>query len=78
MTDVDLPQIIDLIQQLGIWIIFAWLYLQEKQAHQATREQYRDDLREIASLRQNLTPIRNHTLDDKQPATTPEIKTGSF
>lgn len=58
MTEIDFAQIIDLIQQLGIWIVFAWLYVNEKKAHQHTREQYRDDLREIANLRSNLNRIQ--------------------
>ncbi len=60
-SEFDFSQVLDVVQSLGLWSIFAWLYLQEKKAHQTTREQYREDLREIANLRSHLKPI--HTND---------------
>jgi len=66
METVDFAQIVDLIQQLGIWIVFAWLYVNEKKAHQHTREQYREDLREIANLRQNIGRVQTYVGEAKQ------------
>ena len=51
----ELQFVIDLVQSLGMWAIFAWLYVREKDAHKETRKEYRDDLREIAGIRQTLT-----------------------
>jgi len=55
----DFSQLMNLIQDFGMWMVFAWLYVQEKKAHQTTREQYRDDLREIANLRSNLSAVQS-------------------
>ena len=74
MTEVDLSKIIDLIQQLGIWIVFAWLYVNEKKAHQVTRDQYREDLREIANLRQNLNRVQTYVRDNQQVPSTSEMQ----
>lgn len=75
METIDLTQIIDMVQNFGIWIIFAWLYIKEKEAHQHTREQYREDLREIANLRQNIGRVQGFVSDAKQVASTSEMKT---
>ncbi len=75
MTDLDaIEQIRALIQDFGIWIVFAWMYVQEKKAHQLTREQYRDDLREIANLRQNLNRVQSYVRDAQQIPTSSEMK----
>lgn len=47
-------KLVDLAQSFGIWIVFMYLYISEKRAHEQTRLEYRQDLREIAGLRQNL------------------------
>ena len=44
----------DIVQSVGMWAIFAWLYIKEKDAHKMTRKEYRDDLREVAGIRQSL------------------------
>gem|GEM_PF-1716904 len=65
MTEFDFSQLSNLVQDIGIWILFAYLYLQEKKAHQATREQYRADLREIAGMRQALGRVQSYVRDTK-------------
>lgn len=45
---------IDLIREFGFWIVFAWLYIQEKKAHLETRAAYFDDLRDLAGVRSQL------------------------
>jgi len=58
MTEIDtFKTIIDLIQSFGIWIVFFWLYYNEKRAHEETRQQYRNDLREVAGFHANTTRI---------------------
>lgn len=74
METVDFAQIVNLLQDLGVWIIFAWLYVNEKKSHQHTREQYRADLREIANLRQNLTRVQTYVGDAKQVNQTSEMR----
>ncbi len=64
----EITQIISIMQDFGIWIIFAWLYVQEKKSHQVTREQYREDLREIANLRHNLSVAAPPKSDISQAA----------
>jgi hypothetical protein len=59
----DITQIANLIQDFGIWILFAWLYVQEKKAHNDTRVQYREDLREIAGMRQSMTRVQQSVND---------------
>ena len=46
--------IIELVQSVGMWAIFAYLYVAEKRAHEKTRYEYRNDLREVAGLRARL------------------------
>lgn len=50
MTDTDFQMLTNLIQDIGVWILFAWLYIQEKREHNETRSQYRHDLREFRGL----------------------------
>lgn len=59
----DFAQISNLIQDIGIWAMFAWLYVQEKKAHNQTRNQYREDLREIAGMRQSMNRVQNMVND---------------
>lgn len=53
-TNELIKNLLDLVQSFGIWIVFMYLYINEKKAHEQTRVEYRQDLREIAGLRQNL------------------------
>lgn len=74
MTELDFSQITGFVQDVGIWVLFAWLYVQEKKAHEASRQRYdiqlqelrmrhTDDLREIAGLRQNLNRVQTYVRD---------------
>lgn len=61
MDDMQLiSQIGNLVQGIGMWAIFAWLYIREKEAHRDTRKEYREDLREIAGIRQSLSKTQAH------------------
>lgn len=66
-------QIRALIQDFGIWAVFFYLYVQEKKAHQLTRDQYREDLREIANLRQNLNRAQTYVRDTQTIPVTSEM-----
>ena len=57
MAELTISQIADLVQSFGIWLLFAWLYIMEKQAHEVTRRQYRDDLRSWAGI-SDVTAVR--------------------
>lgn len=43
-------QLGELVSNLGQWALFAYLYINEKRAHEVTRERYYDDLRSIAGM----------------------------
>jgi len=47
----------ELIQTVGMWAVFAVLFLQERKAHNDTRQLWNDDLREIAGLNHPLMKI---------------------
>lgn len=47
----ELQIILDVVQNFGLWAIFAWLYMAEKKAHNETRTRYFEDLREFAGIR---------------------------
>ncbi len=71
--DLDVEAITNLIQNLGLWAIFTWLYIQEKKAHDLTREKYVNDLREIAGMRQNLAMTQVYTKDAKTVPSSSEM-----
>lgn len=55
MTEVEILQaLVATVQDLGIWAIFAYLYINEKRAHQNTILARTDDLREIAGFKNNI------------------------
>ncbi len=39
-----------LVSSVGMWAVFAYLYINEKRAHELTRNRYYDDLRTIAGM----------------------------
>lgn len=52
MSEVDpLLQITAIIQDVGIWAMFAWLFIQERTAHNVTRDKHMEDLREISGMK---------------------------
>lgn len=65
----EIQQIAAMIGDVGIWVAFLYLFIDERKRHQATREAYRDDLRSAAGfgalLRHPAAQI------DTQPATDP-------
>lgn len=48
-----------LVQTVGMWAVFAVLYIQERRAHDATRREWNGDLREIAGLTKPLSNSRS-------------------
>jgi hypothetical protein len=58
MPENDLSLIIDLARELGGYIVFLALFLRERQDHNQTREDYRNDLREVAGMRRNLDRVQ--------------------
>ncbi len=59
MTEVDpLLQITALVRDFGIWAVFLYLFLNERTAHNATRDSHMEDLREIAGMK---PPLHRNT-----------------
>jgi len=48
-----------LVQTVGMWAVFAVLYVQERRSHDSTRRLWNDDLREIAGLTKPLQNARS-------------------
>lgn len=46
----ELQAISGMIGDVGIWVAFFYLFIDERKRHQATREAYRDDLRSAAGF----------------------------
>lgn len=46
----ELQAILGMIGDVGIWVVFAYLFIDERKRHEATREAYRDDLRATAGF----------------------------
>ena len=44
----------DLMSSVGMWAVFAWLYLSERKEHNKTRRLWNEDLRDIAGMRPHL------------------------
>lgn len=74
----DFSFLIDLIDRLGVIAVLAWMvyqckqdYRSEKELHNQTRREYREDLREIAGMRQSLLQVQNqvrqYNSNDTQP-----------
>lgn len=47
----DITSIMEIVGQFGFSSIFLWLFVREMNRHDTTRENYRNDLREIAGIR---------------------------
>ena len=50
-----LLQITAIIQDVGIWALFAYLFMKEREDHKATRDRHMKDLREIAGMERPLS-----------------------
>lgn len=55
--DSEFSIIVDMVQTFGTWAIFLYLFVQERASHERTREDYRNDLRDIAGLRARIAQI---------------------
>lgn len=63
MDNQSIEVISNLVQTIGLWAVFAWLFVQERAAHNETRQKWLDDIREIAGLR---TALRRDNRDDNR------------
>ena len=49
--DTDIVSVLsDLVSNVGMWGVFAFLYISERKAHDKTRRHWNEDLREVAGL----------------------------
>ena len=55
----DFSVLVDLVQTFGTWMIFLYLFLKEREAHERTRTQHMIDLRDIAGISDRLRPSRD-------------------
>jgi len=51
-----MTELIEVFNSVGIWAVFALLFYQERKAHETTRKLWVEDLRDVAGLKQHLTP----------------------
>lgn len=64
-TAVTITDVSAIVQDFGIWVLFAWLYVQEKRSHHQTTQQHKDDLREIAGMRHRLQQVQDVVTEHK-------------
>lgn len=50
----DFSVLVDLVQTFGTWMIFLYLFVKEREAHERTRMQHLSDLRDVAGLSERL------------------------
>lgn len=59
MTEVDLlTAITSVIQDVGIWAVFLYLFLDERKEHRLTQTRHQADLREVAGMRSRLERVQ--------------------
>ena len=51
MDNISLSEVLQLISAFGNWVMFAWLFITKDKALDSAREAHRDDLREVAGMR---------------------------
>jgi len=56
-----LLQLTAIIQDVGIWAVFLYLFINERTAHNATRIAHMEDLREIAGMKPPLQRLNDKT-----------------
>lgn len=66
MENVDLTGILT---QIGFAVIFLWLFWTERKAHDRTRDEYINDLKTIAGLKQQLGFTKTVVDDTKSKLT---------
>jgi len=54
--DTDIQAVLTAVSQVGQYLVFLYLFLLEKRAHEDTRVEYRNDLRGWAGIRDNAPP----------------------
>lgn len=80
----DLQTLLQVAQTAGLWIVFAWLYLDERKQHAKTRQDMSDrvrqakdahmsDLREIAGMRVELNRVAG-IIQSQQPQQSQQMK----
>lgn len=81
----EVQSLLDIIQQVGMWAVFAWLYISEKKDHNETRKAnalelsaaraaHLSDIREFARIGQSLYQVNQPAVprSDKPPAVMPQ------
>jgi len=58
-NQLEIQDLIDIVGNVGDWIVFAYLFISERKAHRRTIERWNDDLRDIAGLNARLKTINN-------------------
>jgi len=69
MEQAQFEVLMSIVQSVGMWAVFAWLYITERKAHDDTRQRWLDDLRDIAGLKASLK--RAEGLNGDRPSTEP-------
>ena len=59
--------ITQLFSSVGMWAVFAYLFIQERKSHDATRRVHNEDLREIAGLSRPLVKQPTALSSDESP-----------
>lgn len=49
-----MTELMEVFNTVGMWAVFAFLFVQERKAHENTRKLWVDDLRDVAGLKQHL------------------------
>ncbi len=60
----EIQAILGMIGDVGIWAVFAYLFIDERKRHEASREAHMEDLRDMAGMRPQL----------RHPATSPDTQ----
>lgn len=58
--------VIDLLREFGLWLVFAWLFVNERKSHDATRMSYFEDLRDLAGVKQSLNRNNQNLPSDEK------------
>lgn len=57
MTEIDqFAQFASVAQDFGIWAVFLYLFINERTAHNVTRDRHMEDLRDVAGMK---IPLHN-------------------
>jgi hypothetical protein len=67
----ELQGILGMVGDAGFWVVFAYLFINERKAHERTREAYRDDLRSAAGF----GALLRHPASQQDTQPLPELST---